>query len=95
VRFARHEEIGIHAERYPLSGSSKFRSSGHDVDIYLGKDEAPMVAEVKSRKNGSGFTQIEKWLGEYDALFLRRNRADPMILVPWRTWAALLERVRR
>jgi hypothetical protein len=39
-----------------------------------------------SRKNGAGFTQLERWLGEYDLLVLRRNHAD---------WAALLMRGRR
>ena len=92
----RHWALGIHAERYPLSGASHFRGSGHDVDVYaLGKDEAPLVAEVKSRKNGAGFTTLEKWLGEFDALFLRRNNCDPLVLVPWRTWTRLLEKVRQ
>jgi Holliday junction resolvase len=92
----RHRAIGIHAERYPLSGASRFRDSGHDVDLYiLGRDAAPIVSEVKARKNGNGFTQLEKWLGEYDALFLRRNHAAPLVLVPWDTWVALLEKVRR
>jgi Holliday junction resolvase len=85
----RHKAIGIHAERYPLSGSSRFRGSGHDVDVYaLGRDEAPLVAEVKARKGGAGFVQLERWLGDYDLLVLRRNNADPLIIVPWRTWAA-------
>jgi hypothetical protein len=45
-----HKAIGIHAERVPLS----------NVDIYVaGRDEAPLVAEVKARRNGSGFTVIE------------------------------------
>jgi len=49
-----------------------------------------------SRKNGAGFiTQLERWLGEYDLLVLRRNHADPTIVLPWRTWAALLMRGRR
>jgi Holliday junction resolvase len=91
-----HRALGVHAERYPLSGASRFRGSGHDLDIYaLGRDKAPLVAECKARKNGAGFTTLEKWLGEYDALFLRRNHADPMIVLPWRVWARLLERVRR
>ena len=47
---SRHAAIGTKAEHYPLSGGSRFRGSGHDVDIYaFGKDEAPLVAEVKSR----------------------------------------------
>ena len=92
----RHREIGIHAERYPLSGASRFRGSGHDIDIYaFGREEAPLVVELKARKGGGGFVQLEKWLGEYDCLFLRRNNADPMVVLPWRVWAALLEKVRR
>jgi Holliday junction resolvase len=92
----RHKAIGIHAERYPLSGASRFRGSGHDIDIYaLGSEEAPLVAESKARKNGSGFVQLENWLGEFDCLFLRRNNADPMVVLPWRVWAALLDKVRR
>jgi Holliday junction resolvase len=93
---ARHVEIGIKAERYPLSGASRFRGSGHDIDIYVNSiDETPLVAEVKSRANGSGLVTLEKWLGEYDLLFLRRNDVDPMVLLPWRVWGALLARVRR
>ena len=53
------------------------------------------MAEVKARGNGSGFTLLEKWLGEYQVLFLRRDRADPLVLLPWSTWEALLEKVRR
>jgi hypothetical protein len=92
----RHKNISVHAERYPLSGASRFRDSGHDIDIYpFGRDAAPFVAEVKARKNGSGFAQLEKWLGEYQVLFLRRDRADPLVVLPWSTWEALLEKVRR
>jgi len=86
-----HRDIGIHAERYPLSGASRFRNSGHDLDIYAnGRDQAPLVAEVKARKNGAGFTQLEAWLGEYDLLFLRRNHAEPLVVMPWRVWVSLL-----
>src|ERR1700730_17414067 len=93
---AKHIEIGVHAERYPLSGATRFRNSGHDLDLYIfGKDEAPLVAEVKARKNGGGFVQLEKWLGEFDLLALRRNNADPLIVVPWRVWAAMPARGRR
>ena len=89
----RHKAIGIHAERYPLSGASRFRGKGHDIDVYLfGRDNSPAVAEVKGRKNGGGFVTLEKWLGEYDALFLRRNHADPMVVLPWSTWARLVGR---
>jgi Holliday junction resolvase len=92
----RHEVIGVHAERYPLSGASRFRGTGHDLDIYpFGREEAPITAESKSRKGGAGFVKIENWLGEYDVLFLRRDNADPLVVLPWRIWERFLERVRR
>ena len=93
---ARHKALGVPAERYPLSGASQFRGSRHDVDIYaLGHNEAPLAAEVKARANGAGFATLEKWLGTYDALFLQRNGADPLVLLPWRVWARILGEVRR
>jgi hypothetical protein len=86
-----HTDIGIEAERYPLSGASRFRGSGHDLDIYaFGPDEAPLVAEVKARKDGSGFATLERWLGDYDVLFLRRDHAEPLAVLPWRAWARLV-----
>jgi hypothetical protein len=92
----RHVALGIHCERYPLSGASRFRDSGHDVDVYvLGRDTAPMVGEVKARKNGSGFAQLEKWLGEYQILFLRRNHADPLVVLPWSTYEEFPRKIRR
>ena len=47
---SRHAAIGIKAKRDPLSGGSRFRESGHDLDIYaFGTDEGTLVAEAKSR----------------------------------------------
>lgn len=89
-----HRNLGVHAERVPLSGASHYRDGGHDVDIYpFGKDEAPLVCEVKGRASGSGFTLLERWLSDYDLLFLRRDRQDPLVVVPWRVWAELLDAV--
>lgn len=91
-----HKDINVHAERYPLSGSSRFRGSGHDIDLYpFGRESAPLVAEVKARKDGEGFIQLEKWLAEFDALFLRRNHSTPLVVLPWRVWAAMLSKVRQ
>lgn len=89
-----HEEIGVHAERYPLSGSSRFRGQGHDVDVYaFGTDEAPLVGEVKGRKGADGFRLLERWLGDDDMLFLRRDRARPLVVLPWRVWERLLTEI--
>jgi hypothetical protein len=43
----------------------------------FGLDAAPLVCEVKARKSGEGFMTLERWLGDADALFLRRDRAEP------------------
>jgi hypothetical protein len=68
---------------------------GADVDVYaLGHEECPLVSECKSRKAGGGFVQLERWLGENDLLFLRRDHAEPLVLLPWRVWARLLAKVR-
>ena len=73
---ALHRALGVHAERYPLSGASRFRNSGHDLDLYInGPDTAPAVAECKARKNGAGLDAvIERQLGSFDALVRLRSR---------------------
>jgi hypothetical protein len=81
-----HDEIGVSAERYPLSGASRFRGSGHDLDIYAEDDCPPLHAEVKARKDGKGFTVIENWLGDYDMLFLKSNRKKPLVVLPWHVY---------
>src|SRR5215475_12597472 len=88
----RFRKLGVKAERVPLSGASKYRGNGADVDVYLfGADEAPAVTEVKARKDGRGFTTLENWLGEYDMLVLQRDRADPMVVLPWSTLERIAE----
>ena len=88
-----HREMGIRSERVPLSGATRYQGNGADIDVYaFGKDAAPLVGEIKARKSGEGFATLDRWLGEFDLLFLRRNHADPLVVVPWRVWAALLRR---
>lgn len=89
---SRHLLMGVHAEKVPLSGQSAYRD-GVDVDIYpWGRDREPLVAEVKARASGGGFRMLERWLSNADLLILRRDRAEPLICLPWRTWARLLAR---
>jgi Holliday junction resolvase len=92
----RHKALGVRAERVPHSGAMRYRGHGADVDVYaFGRDECPLVSECKARRSGGGFVQLERWLGENDLLFLRRDHAEPLVLLPWRIWARLLERARR
>ena len=75
----------------PLSGATRYQGNGADVDVYaLGADAAPLVSEVKARANGAGFTTLERWLGTFDALFLIRDRAPPLVVLPWASWARLV-----
>ena len=91
-----HREMGVYAERVPLSGAAGFRGAGYDVDIYaFGRENAPLVSEVKARKDGSNFATLEKWLGENDLLFLRRNNSEPMVTMPWRVWERIVQLLNR
>ncbi|WP_431861432.1 hypothetical protein [Azospirillum sp.] len=97
---AMHKDIGIHAERVPLSGAARYQGNGADVDIYaFGKDNGPLVGEVKARATGGGFKQIEAWLNENDCLFLMRDQEKPgqlapapLVVLPFATWKRLIER---
>jgi hypothetical protein len=89
-----HGALDVHAERFPLSGASRFRGSD-DVDVYpFGRDNAPIVAEMKSRRSGAGFAALERWLGKYGPLFLSRNNTDPLVALPWSVLARIIGVVR-
>ncbi len=88
-----HLKIGILARRVPLSGAIV----GYPGDVLLypfGSDGAPYVGEVKKRKHGGGFVQLERWKGNNDVLFLLRDRADPIVVLDWKLWTAMLQELR-
>lgn len=89
----RHLEIGVHAQRVDARLAQFGADKSHDIDIYArGKDAAPLCGEVKARKNGEGFATLERWVGDNDILFLKRNNAEPMVVLPWRVWSEILRR---
>ena len=47
---------------------------------------------MKARAGGEGFKTLERWLGGNDALFLRRDRAMPLVVLPWATYCRLVAR---
>ena len=75
----KHNDFGIPCERVPLSGSIGGKYSG---DLCI-----PSVAnsvfrcESKARKGGTGFQTIERWMGDNDVLFLKRNHQAPLVVV--------------
>ena len=87
-----HKDIDVHAERYPLSGASRFRGSGHDIDLYpFGREAAPLVAEVKARKNGDGLCAAGKMARRISTCcFCAETMPILWCVLPWRVWAALL-----
>jgi len=82
---ARHLALGVHAERVPLSGACGGSFAG---DVLI---EGIGTVEVKCRAGGAGFQVIEGWLGDNAALFLKRDRKTPLVLLPWETWERLLK----
>lgn len=81
-----HRAIGLHAHRVPLSGAV----AGYKGDLRIGVRDRTLSGEVKARASGSGFTTLEKWLGDNDLLLLKRDRAQPMVVLPWHVWAWLV-----
>lgn len=66
--------------RVPLSGATDFAKG--DV-VAKG-----MTFEVKARANG--FKQIYDWLGENDALVIKADRKEPLVVVPISKFRKLL-----
>ena len=91
----KHLALGVPAERVPLSGAAHYQGGGHDIDVYpFGLDAGALVGEVKARKDGEGFKTIEAWLAENDLLFLWRDRQEPLVVLPWRVWRTIIERLK-
>jgi Holliday junction resolvase len=86
VRFL--QERGFAAQRVPLSGSAGGRFAG-DITIPLfGVDR---IAEVKVR--GSGFRQLYEWLEGRDLLIVRADRRRPLVVLPLKLAANIVEAV--
>lgn len=78
-----HKAASIEAHRVPLSGAV---GGDHSGDLVIGD----LRAEVKARANGQGFKTLENWLGDNDLLFLKQDRAAPLVCMPWATYVRLM-----
>jgi hypothetical protein len=81
----RHIIAGIPCKRVPLSGAVEGYKDDLILDVFDG-----LSVEVKARKTGKGFRQLETWQGEADVLIVKRDRQDPMVVVDWGVWLQLL-----
>jgi Holliday junction resolvase len=70
---------GVSAERVPLSGAAHYQGDGHDVTV-----DKKLKAEVKIRAND--FARLYSWLEDNDMLFVRRDRADWLVVMPLNVW---------
>ena len=82
-----HKDAGIGAQRVPMSGASQYTHDA-DIDVYPVGRSAPLVCEVKARKQFPKW--LMDWLGENDALFLREDKREPLVVLPWRIYLELI-----
>ncbi len=73
------QEAGLAAERVPLSGSAGGKYAGDLSVPLLGIDR---VVECKARHDG--FRELYRWLVDRDALIVRADRREPLVVIPWR-----------
>jgi len=84
---ARLQELGLAAEKVPLSGAVKGGSFDCDATIsvpVLGHD---VKAECKRRKRQFG--TIDKWLGSNAVLFCRDDHARPLVVMTFEMFASM------
>ncbi|MDJ0513114.1 MAG: hypothetical protein QNJ62_06690 [Methyloceanibacter sp.] len=87
----RHKAIGVPAKRTaPLQASAE--NGAADVDVYpWGKDAGALVAEVKAKQGDLPKTVIRQ-LGDNDLLFIKPDRKEPYVFMPWATYERLVQK---
>lgn len=78
------QDHGLAGERVPLSGAARGSYCGDLTVPVLGRD---LVIEAKVR--GDGFKQIYAWIEDRDALIIKGDRRDALVVLPLRL-AALI-----
>jgi Holliday junction resolvase len=73
------QDRGLGAERVPLSGSVGGSHSGDLTVPILGRD---LIVEAKARANG--FARLYSWLDGRDALIVKADRRDALVVLPLR-----------
>lgn len=90
-------EVGVPTRRVVGSGAYGCLDSRLAGDLQIGTygpegtEGWLLTGEVKARKGGTGFVQLDKWLGDNDILLLKQNNREPLAYMPWRTLVPLLE----
>lgn len=80
----KHLALGVQASKQPLSGALGGKHAG-DVQI------AGLICECKRRRKG--FSTLYKALeqgGGSDALFVRDDYRETLVVLPWETWTQIV-----
>jgi hypothetical protein len=79
------QELGLAAERVPLSGAVKTSRFDHDISCPVrGVDR-----RIECKRRGRAFATIDTMLGGHFALIVRDDRSRPLIVMTLPTFAEL------
>ena len=81
----RLREKGIEAERVPLSGAS---GGSYVGDVVIEGEKA----ELKVRKDGSGFTLLYRWKGDNTYLIVKTDRKEPLVIMEMSQYEKIKEK---
>ena len=81
------QDRGLAAERVPLSGAAGGRFKGDLSVPVLGND---WTVEVKCR--AGGFRELYSWLNGNDALIVKADRRQPLVVLPLDVAADIVRR---
>lgn len=84
---ARLQELGLAAEKVPLSGAVKTDSFDHDLKISVPILGADVKAECKRAKRKFG--TIDGMLGPNAVLFVRDDHSRPLVVMTVETFASM------
>ena len=73
------QEHGLGAERVPLSGSAGGTFQGDLTVPVLGRD-----LRIEAKVRAGGFRELYGWLRDSDALIVRADRKEALVVVPLR-----------
>ena len=84
---AMHRDAGIRAVKVS-------RIYGPDEDILIDTPlypKCPLVCEVKGRASAMGnWQKVADWLDGKHVLFLKADRHEPLVVLPWAVWVEII-----
>jgi hypothetical protein len=79
------QDLGLAAERVPLSGAVKTSRFDHDISCPVrGVDR-----RIECKRRGHAFASIDGWLANNFALVVRDDRSRPLVILSLETFAEL------